>query len=672
MTDLAPLWEPIEIGGVTVPNRILVSAHQTHFTMEAQDLIGERYIAYMEARACGGAGLLVTEAGAVHPTASRAGLFNAFRPEAVPGMTRLGDVVHTHGAKLFAQLSHMGNQDPGTSQLDQWHPVIAPTALPSTVYGQVAKEMDAGDIESVVAGYGQTAANAQEAGLDGVEISAGHGYLMCQFLSPLTNHRTDHYGGSTENRCRFAIEAAAEIRRRTGPDFPLGIRLSFDEYLGEAGISGEMSEEIVSRLDATGDFDFFSITAGNYHTSREWVPSMSGGRDGHLAPDAARARAAIQGRVPVMVASAIRTVERAAEIVANGQADMVAMTRAHIADPEVVNKAREGRAAEIRRCVGANQGCLRRLFEHEMITCTVNPLAGRERTLGAAAVAAKPRRVLVVGGGPAGMKLAETAAESGHSVTLLERGERLGGQLLLAGELPNRHNWLEMTADLAGSLERLGVDVRLGKEASAATVAEIGADDVFVATGAGFDRSGYSISTPHRDGIPGAAGEQVLDPAAAIEHPESCGERVVIVDDNGDHLPLGLALLLAEAGRSVEVVSSRLFAGSRLIVTGDLPWLYPQMKEAGVRVASQEIADWIEPGSVAVSSIWGGGERIIPADTVVLSMMRRSEDTLVRELAAEGVQATPIGDCVAPREVDDATYEGLAHGRLIGSGQPLR
>ena len=672
MTDLAPLWEAVEIGGVTVPNRILVSAHQTHFTMEEGDLIGDRYIAYMEERARGGAGLLVVEAGAVHPTASREGLLNAFLPEAVPGMKRLGDAVHARGAKIFAQLSHMGNQDPGTSQLDRWHPVIAPSALPSTVYGQVAQEMDAGQIESVVAGYGQTAANAQEAGLDGTEISAGHGYLMCQFLSPLTNHRTDRYGGSTENRCRFAIEAAVEIRRRTGAHFPLGIRVSFDEYLGDAGISGAMSEEIVSRLHATGVFDFFSITAGNYHTSREWVPSMSGGREGHLAPDAARAKAAISSSVPVMVASAIRTVEKAAEIVAAGQADMIAMTRAHIADPDLVNKAREGRSTEIRRCVGANQGCLRRLFEHEMITCTVNPLAGRERTLGAAAVAAKPRRVLVVGGGPAGMKLAETAAEGGHSVTLTERGDRLGGQLLLAGRLPNRGNWLEMAADLAGSLERLGVDVRLGQEESPDTVAEFGADDVFIATGAGFDRSGYSISTPHRDGIPGADGDHVLDPAAAIRDPESCGRRVAIIDDNGDHLPLGLALLLAEMGRSVEVVSSRLFAGSRLIVTGDLPWLYPQMAEAGVAVAGQEIAVRIEPGSVAVASIWGGPERSIPADTVILSMMRKSDDALHRELAFAGVEATPIGDCLAPREVDDATYEGLARGRLIGSAQPLR
>ncbi len=184
MSELDVLWGPVEIGGVTVSNRILVSAHQTHFPMEEHNLIGDRYIAYMEERARGGAALLVVEAGAVHPSASRDGLINAYRPDIIPGMRRLGEAVHGHDASLFAQLSHMGNQDPGTSVLDEWHPVIAPSALPSTVYGRVAKEMDAEDIASVVAGYGQTAANVQEAGLDGVEISAGHGYLMCQFLSP--------------------------------------------------------------------------------------------------------------------------------------------------------------------------------------------------------------------------------------------------------------------------------------------------------------------------------------------------------------------------------------------------------------------------------------------------------------------------------------------------------
>ena len=323
--NLDPLWEPCEIGPVTVPNRICVPAHQTQFPAEEDDLIGDRYIAYLEERARGGAGMIVVEAGGVHPSTAKAGLINAYREEIIPGFRRLAEAVHAHGTKLFAQLSHLGTQDLGTTQLDRSHPVIAPSNLPSVVYGRVAQAMDETDIASVVAGYAQTAHNAKEAGLDGAEISAGHGYLMTQFLSPMTNLRTDRYGGSTENRCRFVIEAAEEIRERCGDGFALGIRLSFDEFLGPVAITPELSEEIVQILHATGLFDYYSVTAGNYHTVREWVPSVSGGRDGHLAPHSRRLRAVVNEEVPVIVASAIRTVQRAAEILSAGEADIVAM-----------------------------------------------------------------------------------------------------------------------------------------------------------------------------------------------------------------------------------------------------------------------------------------------------------------------------------------------------------
>ena len=661
------LWQPVRVGPVTVSNRICVSAHQTHFPARELELVGDRYVAYMEARARGGAGLLVVEAGAVHPSTAKVGLLDLYREEIVPGLTTLATAVRAHGARLFAQLSHLGSQDLGTSDLDRWHPLFAPSALPSTVYGRVPKAMDAADIASVVAGYGQAAANARAAGLDGAEISAGHGYLMCQFLSPMTNQRRDRYGGSVANRCRLPIEAAEEVRRRCGHDFALGIRLSFDEFVGEAGITGELSEATVRELHASGLFDYFSVTGGNYHTIREWVPSVSGGRDGHLAPHAARARSAIGGEVPVMVASAIRTVERAAEIVSRGQADLVAMTRAHIADPEIVAKARAGRATEIRRCVGANQGCMRRAFANNGITCTVNPAAGRERTFGASGLqpAGHVRDVLVVGGGPAGMQLAETAARRGHRVVLMERGEQLGGQLLLAGRLPNRGTWSELAADLSGSLERLDVDVRLATEATSETVAGVAADAVFVATGASFDTTGYSIATPDRPGIPGSELEHVLDPIAAIADPERCGRAVVIFDDNGDHLPLGLALLLAGTGRTVEIVTRHLFAGSQLTATGDLPFVLPRLSEAGVRVTAQAIVRRIGAESVTIAWLWGGIERSIVADTVILSMMRRSDDALAAALAERGIAATRIGDCLAPREVDDAIYDGMRFGLSV-------
>lgn len=661
--ELDVLWQPVRIGAVEIANRICVPAHQTIFPARELEVIGDRYIAYMEARARGGAGLLVVEAGAVHESTAKVGLIDLYREKIVPGLTLLAEAVHAHGAKLFAQLSHLGSQDLGTSDLDRWHPVVAPVAVPSTVYGRVAKAMDEREIADVVAGYGHAAAHARDAGLDGAEISAGHGYLMCQFLSPLTNRREDRYGGSVENRCRFAIEAAQEVRRRCGRDFALGIRLSFDEFIGDAGLTPARSEEIVRVLHATGLFDYFSITGGNYHTIHEWVPNSSGGRDGHFASHAEQARAACRREVPVIVASAIRTIDRAAEIVAGGQADLVAMMRAHIADPDLVAKARAGRRKDIRRCVGANQGCLRRLFDHEGITCTVNPAAGRERTLGGEDVPAQsPRDVLIVGGGPAGMMLAETAARRGHRVTLIERAHQLGGQLLVAGRLPGRTTWLELADDLAESLERLGVDVRLGSEADADDVARAGADAVYLATGSRFDTTGYSISTPQRETIPGLAHAHVVDPAAAITEPDRCGDRVVIIDDIGDYLPLGLALLLAETGRSVAVVTRHLHAGSRLTATGDLPFVLPQLGAAGVRVHAQSVVARIEPRAVVVTGAWDGADDSVAADTVVLAMMRQPETSLCDALTARGVAATQLGDCLAPREVDDAMYEGMKLG----------
>ncbi len=374
-----------------VRNRVVVPAHQTHFPLEEHNLVGDRYVRYLEARARGGAGLIVAEAAAVHPSAGARGCSTSTGPRSCPGCGAWARPCTGTARSCSPSSRTWATRTRARACSTTWHPVVAPSALPSTVYGRVAQALEPDEIADIVAGYGQAAANAQAAGLDGAEISAVHGYLMTQFLSPFTNRRTDGYGGDVAHRCRFAIEAATEIRRRTGADFALGIRLSFDEHVGEAGLTPATSEEIVRILDATGLFDYFSLSTGNYHTLHQWVPSMTGARDGHLAPDAARAKAAIDGRVPVVVAAAIRTLERAAEIVRDGQADLVAMARAHIADPDLVAKARAGRGREIRRCVGANQGCLRRLFEHGMITCTVNPAAGRERTLGAAPVARRSR-----------------------------------------------------------------------------------------------------------------------------------------------------------------------------------------------------------------------------------------------------------------------------------------
>ncbi|MCW2990640.1 MAG: FAD-dependent oxidoreductase, partial [Solirubrobacterales bacterium] len=588
-----------------------------------------------------------------------------WRDEIVPAWARLAEAIHGEGGIVFAQLWHPGAHEMGQADLDDWHPALAPTELQSVFTGKVARALGEEEIAAIVEGYGAAAQRARDGGLDGVEIHGGHGYLPCQFLSPMSNHRTDRYGGSLENRSRFLIEVAEAIRRRCGREFTMGVRLSYDEYVGPAGLTPEASTEIVAHLHATGLFDFYDVSGGNYHSMDRMIPTRASGLDGHMSANSRMARS-VAGGTPVLVASAVRRIERAAELVEAGAADAIAMTRAHIADPHLVNKARAGRAAEIRRCVGANQSCLRRLYQHGNITCTVNPAVGRERTWSpdAIAPAATPRSVLVIGGGPAGMKAAESAAQRGHRVTLVEREAVLGGALRQAGLLPGRDSWLELAADLAGSLERLGVEVRLGTPATPRLVEEIAADDVVLAVGARFVAGGFSAATPARAEIPGAERPHVVDPAVALRDPEALADRLLVFDDAGDHLAGGLALLLARTGRSVELATRHPFLGATagLHQSHDLPWLLRELADAGVTVVTQSSLTEIGDDVATLTDVWTGARRTTAAGSVILNVMRTSESSLAEELEAGGIAAVRIGDCLAPREVDDAIYEGMAVG----------
>ncbi len=479
----------------------------------------------------------------------------------------------------------------------------------------------------------------------------------------------DEYGGSTANRARLVVEVARAIRQRCGRDFAVGLKLNFDEFVGEAGITPREAEQTLRIVHETRLFDYYSISGSNPHSFHYLVTPASSNLLGHMVGHAEIARRVVNAEVPVIVTGRIRTITQAAEIVGRGQADLVGMIRAQIADPEVVRKAQSSRVDEIRHCVGANQGCWRRVSSVGEISCTVNPVTGREAEWGSAVrVATKAARtVLIVGGGPAGMKLAETAATRGHQVTLVERGSELGGQIRYAGMLPHRGTWLELVEDLAASLERLHVDVRLGTSFDAAAVRRFGADATYIATGAHWDQSGASARRVENGVVPRAPGSHVVDPISAIESAASCGERVVIVDDNGDYLPLGLAEHLAALGRKVTVVTPNQAVGMKLgpEATVDLAWVLPRILAAGVTTITSSFLDRIEPDRIVLSGAWGPGTTEVPADTVVLCMMRRSDDLLYRELRAEGLAARRIGDCVAPREIDDALLEGAREGHAL-------
>jgi 2,4-dienoyl-CoA reductase-like NADH-dependent reductase (Old Yellow Enzyme family) len=664
--DLEALWKPIKIGSVEIANRVMVPAHLTGYGAHLG--FGDRDISYLEKRAAGGAGLVLTGGAAIGTEGSR-GLTAIWPPEAVSAYRRLAEVIHRYDTKVFVQLLHNGQHDTGIDDIDHWGPVLSASDVPSPVYGKVPKAMEADDIRRTVEAYGRAAENARDAGLDGLELSGGHGYLICQFLSPLTNRRDDEYGGSLENRCRFPIEILTEIRRRCGTDFPVGIRLSFDEFLGDVGITPELAEENLAVLHGTGLLDYVNISAINYHTIARLVPPMTSGIDtGHFVPYAARAKRVVGDAIPVVVASAIRDVAEAAQIVSEGKADLVGMVRAHIADPAIAAKARSGRTGQIRRCVAANQGCIRSLVTGNMLTCTVNPEVGREGTLGAAMEksATTERSILVVGGGPAGMKVAEVAAKRGHRVLLAERTDELGGKLRPASELPNRASWLYLIEDLEGSLRRHGVETRTGIDVDTEFVRNLDPDVTIVATGSHFEKSGYSISLPTRDGIPGLGTTDVRDPLETLGSLESVGRSVLIVDEVGDHLPAGLALMLSAAGHHVEIVTTQLFGGTGMTQTNDFAFVIPELEKAGVPTHSQSLVGVIAGNDVTVQSIWGRGRpKSITAETVILNMPRRSDDSLYRQLADDGVAVERIGDCLAPRNVDDAIFEGASCGSRL-------
>ena len=664
MADLDVLWQPLQVGPTQLKHRIFVSAHSQMYGENG--LLSDRHIAYYAERAKGGAALVITEQQGVHWTAK--GGYHAicagWREESIPRYKQLADEVHAAGGHVFIQGFVAGQQDDGVMFLENRHAVQAPSAIPSISYRVQPREMTKDEIRSIVEGYGQTAHNAMTAGADGFEIHGAHGYLVSQFFSPLTNHRSDAYGGNTANRSRFAIEAAAEVRKRVGDKITVGIRLSFDEWV-EGGITPDEGEAVVRTLNETGLFDYFNMSGGNYHTMHRTVAPMNV-EHGFMVDHARRTKEIVGDSAAVFIVGRIHNVDEAAAVIGSGHSDMVAMTRAHIADPELVNKARSGRKDEIRKCVGANQGCINRVFQNTGIACTVNPTTGLERQWGIGTLrqAEQPRSIVVVGGGPAGMKAAEMASSRGHKVTLFEKSNKLGGQMQYAAMLPTRGEWGVVGEYLEGALERNGVDVRLGTEATAESVGALQPDDVVLATGSHYSKDGYSIFRGERAGIPGIERENVVTPVEALADPGRCGERVLILDDLGDYPPMGLAEFLADRGKQVEIVSRHMFVGDKTATQLHMQWVYPRLHEKGVKLSPQRFIESVSEGTAIVYNIWDGSQTPVEFDSLILSMMRTPDDGPAA-LDGSGATLHRIGDAVAPRTIDDAIYEGYELGRTL-------
>lgn len=672
MPDLKHVWTPLTIGTTTVKHRIMVTGHTQLYGKD--ETISDRHIAYYRERAKGGAALLTLEQQAVHQAGMNyhAGCI-AWDPRVIPQYEKLANAVHEFGCKQFVQLFASGAQGKGTMYIDRWRPLWAASRIPSAIYNETPLTMEQVHIDQIVAHFGLSARNTKLAGMDGVEIHAAHSQLIGEFLSPAFNKRTDRYGGSVRNRCQIVLEIGQEIRRQVGTNYTVGIRLSFDEFLGDCGITPEQTEEQLEILAAAGLFDFFNISGGGYHALHVAVAPMGSVEEGFMSPFGKRAKAVVGNRGKIFIVGRILDLRMAEQILADGAADMVAMTRAHMADPFVVNKTREGREDEVTRCVGANV-CVSRLIDNVDVTCVMNPGMGREQYWGEGSLEkvepGEVRKVAIIGGGPAGLKCAAIAAQRGHKVVLYEKTQELGGHLNLLKQLPTRKSWQSAIDNLIRPLAKAGVEVRLGTAATTELLLQEIPDVIVCATGATYDRTGYSPYRPERDAIPGVEQKHVVDVATAtrqaLADPQSLGKQVLIVDETDSYLALGLAEVLAKADVRVEVITPHLFVGEDTLKTLEMPHLFPRLKAAGVKLTAQQFVEQINPNSVEIYDIWGGERRTVEVDTVVIAMMRSPNDALFQEIRQNfKKELYRIGDAVAPRKLEAVIYEGEKLGREI-------
>jgi NADPH-dependent 2,4-dienoyl-CoA reductase/sulfur reductase-like enzyme len=456
----------------------------------------------------------------------------------------------------------------------------------------------------------------------------------------------------------------SEVRRRTGDDWAVGIRLSLSDFIPGA-LDVEDAIAIATALEADGKIDYVNVSASGYHNIFHAIPP-SDLPEGYLVDLSAQVKAEV--RLPVFTIGGIKDPALAEEIVASGKADMVAMTRTLIADPEFANKAREGRDDEIVHCIRGNQGCIGRVFRGLSINCTVNPAAGREARFGAGTLQAAeaPARWLVAGGGPAGMRAAYTLARRGHEVTLLEREAELGGQVNLITRTPGREEFGWVRNDLERLLAKVGVDVQVSTEATAELVRTLAPDGVIVATGGLPDRSGFSTMNPLVDELPGVRQDNVVDAWSAIRGEAAIGDRVVVLDGDGGRYAAGTCELLLDAGKQVELVTpfNALFPSTMYGL--DMAPLYARLMTKGLSERLNHWAAAIEGSTVRVFNLYTGAEAVIEGiDTVVLATGPRANDRLYFELKGKLANVHRIGDCLAPRKLDHAIYEGELAGREL-------
>jgi 2,4-dienoyl-CoA reductase-like NADH-dependent reductase (Old Yellow Enzyme family)/thioredoxin reductase len=638
---------------MTVRNRIVSSAHHPLFVSLETGLLDDRMINYWVAKARGGIGMIETYLTTLHPRTER----NVFRrPGAVEAFKRAADAVHEHGAKLVCQLANSGSQGGGWGVPAGWAPSPVPTPD-----GQgrlnVPHEMTREEIEAFVEAFAHAATIARAAGTDGVQIHGAHGYLITEFMSSYYNRRTDEYGGSLENRMRFPLEVISAVRNAVGNDFVVGIRITADEFY-EGGINLDEMLLMAPIMARTGKLDYISVSCGTYATIGTAIDSMYYPLNSFVYLAAAIKQVV---DVPVVARGRITDPVQAEEILANNQADMVSIVRGIIADPEWPNKAREGRLDEIRRCIGCSEACWGAIYFSRSlnrgISCTMNPTVGREGDPGWGELqpAAVKKKVMVIGGGPAGLEAARVAALRGHRVSLYDMGSELGGQTLIAAKAPARDGFLDLSRYYTFQMKQLNVDVHLNTEVTPEMVEELAPDAVVVATG----------SLPLVPTIPGVDGDNVVNVWQVLNEEVEVGDNVVIIGDDDHIQSLSTADFLAERGRKVEVLCWNYYFGSK-VEPATRQAIYQRLLRNGATLTPNTRVKEISGKTVVTTNFFTSEERRIEGvDTVVIACGGQENNELYYALRDRVKEIHIVGDANGVRKVHDATMDGAIVGRLL-------
>lgn len=621
-----------------VSNRLVVAPLVVNYC-NTDGTATEKWITYLEARAKGGWGLIITEDYAVDPEGKGYSRIPGLWDDGqIESHTKLTERIHKHGSKIIAQIYHAGRQ---TLHFISGSQPVAPSRLPCPVLQEMPRELDVAEINEIVEKFGDCALRAKTAGFDGVEIHGAHGYLLAGFMSLYSNKRTDMYGGCLMNRLRLPLEVIANVKRKVGNDFVVGFRISADEFV-PGGRTIEDTKAIAAILEENG-IDYLHITVGVYG-SVGYLIGPSSAPHGWMAGMAEEVKKTVN--IPVISVNRINDPLFAETIIKSGKADLVSMARGQLADPALPKKALSGNFDDITYCVGCMQGCLAEVFQDKPVRCLVNPECGRELEF-AITPAEKKKKVLVAGGGPAGMESAIAAAKRGHDVQLFEKTGRLGGRYYLAAVPPGKGEITTFINCLQNRLHNLNVMVHLNTEITPETVESEKPDVVIIATG----------SEPITPPIPGVDKPHVVQAETVLDGQVSVGPRVLII--GGGMVGAETANHLANHGKEVTIVEQLAeIASDETVVVKES--LMESLRQGNVAMYPGATVREIFDSSVII--ITSNGEEKRAIDTVVLACGSTSDNSLVSKLNGEMTKTIVVGDALSVRNALEAAEEGYRAG----------